>query len=399
MKEKLLNKVGPIVEGKDFFGRDREILETWKDIVDGNHILITAPRRIGKSSLVKRLIAEAKAHSWRAVYVDVQDVRDEAGFFKVFAERLLEENASWFNKARRTVLDGLMAMISGLEVELSAGGVGSAKLKWTSQKVNEIKNEIKKLLQDSGDMLIAIDELPYFLARLEKEDDAKERIAHFLHWLRAYRGKDSNKIRWIFCGSIGLDTFTEKHKLSEAMNDVEKYSLGAFDNETATSFLTKLGADNEMALSVDNINAMLNLMGWPLPFFLQAHFKQLHRLIGRKSNLTIADEDIKQAYQNIIKDTAALKTWEERLDEQLNATDAHCCKTLLTGICRTPKGMTRKKLYDLVYPLTNDTAKCENMLAFCLKLLERDGYLICEERYYAFRSPLLRDFWYDLKVK
>lgn len=44
------NKIGPPVEGDDFFGREKEIRKANR-LLDNNHsLLLSAPRRIGESS-------------------------------------------------------------------------------------------------------------------------------------------------------------------------------------------------------------------------------------------------------------------------------------------------------------------------------------------------------------
>lgn len=52
------NRVGPPVEGEDFFGRTKEIRQANRLLDSGHSLLLSAPRRIGKSSLAKRLIEE-----------------------------------------------------------------------------------------------------------------------------------------------------------------------------------------------------------------------------------------------------------------------------------------------------------------------------------------------------
>lgn len=54
------NRVGPPVTGDDFFGRVEELSRA-HEYLDSNHSLVlSAPRRIGKSSFAKRLIADKK---------------------------------------------------------------------------------------------------------------------------------------------------------------------------------------------------------------------------------------------------------------------------------------------------------------------------------------------------
>ncbi|HWK02153.1 MAG TPA: ATP-binding protein [Puia sp.] len=398
MIPKLHNRVGPPVEGTDFFGREKEIAETWNDLVDNNHLLITAPRRIGKSSLVKKLIPKARDSGWKAAYVDVQGVTDEIDFFKTFIETLNLETETWFSKVKDKALTSFNELLNKIELELKTES-GGVKVKWTGTQSAAINGKLKELLSGTDDFLIVIDELPFFLARIEKEEDGRKRVSDFLHLLRSYRQKSNNKIRWIFCGSIGLDSFTEKHNLSESFNDVLAYSIGAFDEITARKFLQKLGKDNDLPLSETNIDKILSKMGWPLPYFLQAHFKQLNRLKADGNRNVITDEDIEIAYSNILQHTQALRTWEERLDEQLSPDDAFYCKAILTKLCKNNKGFSRRPLFTILYQRINDTDKCETKLNFCLRLLDRDGYILFHDSSYSFRSPLLRDYWYNLKVR
>ena len=81
------NKIGPPVEGEDFFGREKEIRKANR-LLDSNHsLLLSAPRRIGKSSLAKRLIKEKKQQGWKCVYIDLEETTTE-GDFSVWLLRL-----------------------------------------------------------------------------------------------------------------------------------------------------------------------------------------------------------------------------------------------------------------------------------------------------------------------
>lgn len=74
------NKIGPPVEGSDFFGREREINLANKLLDKGHSLLLSAPRRIGKSSLAKKLIEEKKTLGWKCVYMDLEETTTEKGF-------------------------------------------------------------------------------------------------------------------------------------------------------------------------------------------------------------------------------------------------------------------------------------------------------------------------------
>lgn len=88
------NKIGPPVEGEDFFGRKEEIRKANK-LLDNHHsLLLSAPRRIGKSSLAKRLIEEKKRQGWKCVYIDLEETTTEEGFLRLVIEAF-KKNGIW----------------------------------------------------------------------------------------------------------------------------------------------------------------------------------------------------------------------------------------------------------------------------------------------------------------
>ena len=47
----------------------------------------------------------------------------------------------------------------------------------------------------------------------------------------------------------------------------------------------------------------------------------------------------------------------------------------------------------------SDPQKADDELVQVLRMLLNDGYLLKKEKYYLFRSPLIRDFWNNRFVK
>ena len=82
------NVVGNPVQGEDFFGRAEETLSLWESIQEGNHVVLLAPRRVGKTSLAIRVGEQAAAAGWKFVLVDAQGDRDELGFLSNLFEKL-----------------------------------------------------------------------------------------------------------------------------------------------------------------------------------------------------------------------------------------------------------------------------------------------------------------------
>jgi len=75
------NTAGQPVRGDDFFDREPEQRTLW-DSLDADNILLLAPRRVGKTSLMRRLEETAEQRGFRALYLTVEGATDEPTFVR-----------------------------------------------------------------------------------------------------------------------------------------------------------------------------------------------------------------------------------------------------------------------------------------------------------------------------
>ena len=90
MKKGVTNRIGAIVRGKDFFGRDRFVDLVWQKILHGN-ILLAAPRRFGKTSVMYRLIDEPRYES-KVVHADLESVTEPTELIIQLIEGLAKDD-------------------------------------------------------------------------------------------------------------------------------------------------------------------------------------------------------------------------------------------------------------------------------------------------------------------
>ena len=75
----LRKTVGNWVDGDRFFDREADIAELRERVREGTHTLITAQRRMGKTSLVRELLRQLhEAKEAECIFVDLEDARDAA---------------------------------------------------------------------------------------------------------------------------------------------------------------------------------------------------------------------------------------------------------------------------------------------------------------------------------
>jgi len=380
---KLSIKVGIPVEGADFYGREKELQYAWKfHISKGVSLLLSAPRRVGKSSFSKKMLKKAEDNGWKTLYLDLQGIGTESEFVKLFRVEL--KSAKWWNKAGNialTILEG---------IELPAGKVHPDV--WR----NDTYSKIQQLIENTGDILIVIDELTIFLDHLLKQENGMEKVEFFLEWLRKFRQTSGTKVRWIFCSSVGIDNFASTHHLSKHLNDIHNFPIGAFSEHEAKDFIARLDVDEEVQFSEENIQHILDKLVWHLPFFIKIMVEKINYLIcidGKQ----LSNNTIDEAYNRLlIENHKDFSTWDERLKYYYEFEDD---ARRILKLCTLSGGRSREDLLANLSAPSGNIEKTEAILAKLLDMLKNDGYLIEYEGKYIFRSPLLRDFWNNRFIK
>jgi hypothetical protein len=394
------NVTGPPVEDDDFFDRPHELQKLQRELANGANILFTAPRRVGKTSLILRLCEVCRRDGWSAAFLNVEGCSDEL----TFAEKLVDElhraglNPEAMNRAAtalRKVRQALGGVKVGIGVDIEIANAEDADYSTLARSLESI---FRKIDEDGKKVLIAVDEMPELLLNLAKQENGTERVAQLLHWLRALRQTHRKHIHWIFLGSIGLDSFVDDRNLRKSINDLTTISIEALSESEAEAFLERLGRDNGLPIPAEVGQSIIHSVGWPLPHHLQIVFHAL-RDLGVE---TIDDSAVNQAFDFLIRpeNLSQFDTWRQRLAEQFGANDASAARGILRHICQYPDGRTRAQiLNDLMTTRPHaDAAVVEEQLARLLQILQRDGYLLQRERAYAFRSFLLRQYWYQREV-
>lgn len=82
---------GMSVEGENFTDRVEETKRLKLDFENGINVILVSPRRMGKSSIVKKVKAEITDPSIKVVYMDIYDCRSEYDFYNRFAAELMKQ--------------------------------------------------------------------------------------------------------------------------------------------------------------------------------------------------------------------------------------------------------------------------------------------------------------------
>ncbi|MFT6319191.1 MAG: AAA+ ATPase superfamily predicted ATPase [Granulosicoccus sp.] len=115
------NKTGSPVEGSNFFGREKELDFAWKHIKKGNSLILAAPRRVGKSSFAKKLLSFAEKEEWNTLEINLEQIKSEEGFVKLFIEKLKHE--SWWQSLKSGSLETTKQILDSIKPSVEYEGV------------------------------------------------------------------------------------------------------------------------------------------------------------------------------------------------------------------------------------------------------------------------------------
>jgi len=387
------NAVGRPVQGEDFFDRITEVAEIWARL-ETDDILLLAPRRVGKTSLMYRLRDTAGERERRALYFSVADANNELAF----ARKLLAEIAR--HDPKKTVLKALKkSPISRFFGKVKKFGIASVELELKDDAQANwalVGESIVSAVGGTGSRwLILVDELPIFILALLRADTSGMRARDFLNWFRTLRqhAEIGKNVRWLLAGSIGLDTVARRMNLGDTINDLYLYTdFGAFSRKAACALLDQLAVSYSMILNDNVKNRICDRMGWLIPFHLQMCFADLSALRPR-GEPSVDDVDV--VYENLLSPSkkSYFDFWRQRLHEELGAPDDGRAVNILNAIAADDAGASRPTLSGVLSPELSDATAREQQLIYLVDVLISDGYIVRVEDRYHFRSVLLRDYW------
>jgi len=85
---------GVSVVGENFTDRVKETSRLMKDFENGQNVILISPRRMGKTSLVRRVQQQINSETTKVVYIDIYDCRSELDFYRKFASSILSSVAT-----------------------------------------------------------------------------------------------------------------------------------------------------------------------------------------------------------------------------------------------------------------------------------------------------------------
>jgi len=400
------NIAGPPVEGNNFFGRQADVQRLWS-LLNDHDLLLLGPRRIGKTSVARAVMLEARKAGWQAVEINVASGVDEGAFLDKLAQAVKNERGSWVELTAdrwKEHFEKIGRRIKGVKVQ---GPAGSASVDLTPPESADWTTPAGELLHSLArteqPWLTYIDELPILLYHILRNDPhcGVTRVRRFLDWfrndVRDLPGKA--KVHWLISGSVGLDTLVQQYGMADTINSLNHQGLAPYGETEAHELLAKLADRYRIPLTLSDAQRLIDAIRWLQPYYLQLAFNLLRaRLCSTGVPLTDGIDLVLEQMLEPGSDND-FHHWEGRLSLQLGHDDAKHALVLLDHAARNPEGerpeILLEKLAERLPLHTGDDVRAKFIVL--RDMLQRDAYWFPEQssgpRRYRFCLEPLRRWW------
>ena len=386
------NVIGKPVVGDDLYGREYELSRIWELLEQGEHILMLAPRRVGKTSLMLEL-HRAPLDDWEVLYVDVEKGDSSADCVASIVATLAADpqfrsriEAIPFS----TVVKDILSRVSiGVDIDVLRVELKNAMGRDWDLAADRLQARLAGLPEAGRKLLIVIDELPILVSRMIRagnQRDAELLLSRFRHWRQSPELRE--RVQTLFGGSIGLEGVLRRARISGTINDLAPFHLDSWDRSTAADCLAELGRNVNFHLDSGAIIQILDLLQDPVPFHVQLFFFAVRDGCKRDPSRVSAGLIDRCFAERLAgaSGTAHLDHYVTRLEVALDEREYELARRILSQVCRRRGGWA---IGDLAEIAESD----ERRFRAVLRDLEADGYLIREADRLAFRSNLLREWW------
>ena len=152
---------GMSVGGNNFTDRIEETKRIKLDFENGINVILISPRRMGKTSLIKKVISEVDNPMIKIVYMDIYDCRSEYDFYNRFAETIMKSTGSHLEQVMENIKRFLVRVSPKLSFSPEPNSEFSISLGITPKNYSpeEILNLPERIAKEQGvRMVVCIDE-------------------------------------------------------------------------------------------------------------------------------------------------------------------------------------------------------------------------------------------------
>jgi AAA+ ATPase superfamily predicted ATPase len=284
---------GKIVRDQQFYDREEPFSTILSTISGGNNVVLYAPRRYGKSSLVMKVMQELERKGTPCVYLDLMRACSADDFIRLYARNIYKRQASLFEKG----LQQVMEWMKRLRPQVTLDDQGKPELvldfspnQLTSEMISNVFDLPERLSTRQGHMVIILDEFQEIAAF--SDQFPLERI--FRSCMQQHR-----QVTYLFLGSkthLLQQMFSKQSR--PFYQSAKTLSLGKPPFGESIAFVNKRFSDAGITLSKASAERIVQEAA-NIPYYIQFLASELFQQMVDKSKKVLSEEDVQVACRNI----------------------------------------------------------------------------------------------------
>jgi len=243
---------GKIVDKENFCNRKQELLDLKQYINNSYSVWLYAPRRYGKSSLVKQAFKQIK--DTKTIYFDLYNIESVDDFSRKYSDILAKELFNWKDELR-TISKSIKKYFSSLSPKISFNEEGIPELSLEQQQLNK-QNDLETILnipekiakEKNIDICIAFDEFQE-ISRID---------SFIVNWMRS-SFQNQERVSYIFLGSkqsLMENIFTDTN--SPFYEYAIKMNINPIKRQELYDYILNKFSENNVAIDSKIINEILD---------------------------------------------------------------------------------------------------------------------------------------------
>ena len=389
-------RLGGLADGDAFFDRENERQDLWRHL-EGDHIVLSGPRRLGKSSLLQRLAEEAAGQGLLARLVDVGGVETPAGFIDALDRAFPDETIAGHLRGAGEVVGRWISRLRKVDMELLVASAAAS-----SSRPRRMRPGHRSLGASSSGCprprccCWSMRSRSFWRSPWRATSPTRSGC---LPGCGPWRQQSGLACRFLFSGSIGLNALLARHRLGTYFNDCFDYRLGPFKDKAALEMLRIQTEREGWVPEPGTLPYLCGRVGWLSPFYLNLLLDSALSAARDRLQETGAEgrrlltTDVDDGYDRLLAVRSRFIHWYQRLERDLSARDLAFTLRILGAVATSEQGLTRRQVLARLSKLEPDPDQRAARLDQAMLGLEEDGYLDASGERIQFPSFILRDYW------
>jgi|GEM_PF-330890 len=328
---------GSELDPANFIGRRRETRQAYQMLLSGHNLLLSDPRRLGKTYWMIKLAEQMeKLEQFHVVRIDYQGVTSIEQFLTVTVKSLVGSQA-----APRRFVQYAKGLFNNVDITVAKGPVTLKRAAAGADPLDHLERLFRKLDQEIQQIktvpyVIAMDEVPdAILSIIDNGKPVDGR--NVLHRLRNLR-ESMPHIRWIVAGSVGFHhVLTACEETSAPLNNLDNFAFGPLDPAGSETLVGRLCRGIDRDIDRDAVPALCELTDG-IPYLIQSLCDQMRWAGGHG---TITATEVRDQFEAFLDDRGqshAVTHFVTRIDKYYHKDDAALAYQILSWTAADPAG-------------------------------------------------------------